>query len=89
MTKPSQNPPVYVLGGGINALAVVRNLGRHGVLVNWVVERKKEAFHSRYCREIIEVPQIEKDIHALIGFLDDPVRRRPIAVFCLGVLPCR
>jgi len=67
--------PAYVLGGGTNGLGVVRNLGRHGVLVYCVVERHEQVEYSKFCRKCYIVPNIEKSGAILRKFLHDVGRR--------------
>src|SRR3954465_5374149 len=45
-------PPAVVLGGEVNALSVIRDLGRLGVTVYAIGEGDACTRHSRYCRWI-------------------------------------
>jgi D-aspartate ligase len=62
------NIPAYVLGGGMNGLNVVRNLGRNGVEVHWVAERPEHIFHSKFCKKVHIIPNIETDNCVLKNF---------------------
>lgn len=42
--------PVIVLGGGLTGLGVARTLGRRGIDVYLVVDRKDQAIFSKYCK---------------------------------------
>lgn len=42
--------PVIVLGGGLTGLGLVRTLGRRGIDVYLVVDRKDEVVFSKYCK---------------------------------------
>ena len=61
--------PAYVLGGGINGLGVVRNLGRNGVTVYCVVEKHEQAIYSKFCKKSYVVPNIERNSSILRDFL--------------------
>jgi len=61
--------PAIVFGGGINGLGVVRNLGRNGVTVYCVVEKKEEVIYSKFCDKYYIVPHIEEDKSVLRKFL--------------------
>lgn len=50
--------PVCVLGGGLTGLGVVRTLGRRGLDIYLVVDRKDQAIFSRYCKESHIVPEL-------------------------------
>lgn len=52
--------PAIVFGGDINGLAVVRNLGRNGVTVYCIVDRKDPVTYSRFCKKYYIIPHIEE-----------------------------
>lgn len=69
-------PPVIVLGGGANALSIVRSLGRIGVTVHAINAPKAHAPYSRYCRPL---PTPAGDAPAawteyLLGSASEPLR---------------
>lgn len=59
--------PAIVLGGGINGLGMVRNLGKSGVPVFCVCKTVDPAFFSRYCLKRFLIHSFEED--ALRRFL--------------------
>ncbi len=61
--------PVVVLGGGLTALGVERNLGRNGIDVCLVLEKKDMAMYSKYCHKYFIVPKISHDREKLKVFL--------------------
>jgi len=61
--------PVVIIGGMENALGVIRNLGRNGIDVYCVVDKKDEAVYSKYCKEYFVFPGITYDICKLKSFL--------------------
>ena len=63
--------PAIVFGGGMNGLGVVRNLGRNGVTVSCVAERKDQVIYSRYCKEYYIIPKIQESKSVLRKFLVD------------------
>jgi len=63
--------PAFVLGGGMNGLGVVRNLGRNGVTVYSVVERHEQVIYSKFCKKSYIVPNIEKNTSILRQFFVD------------------
>ncbi|MGD8506733.1 MAG: hypothetical protein PVF15_08745 [Candidatus Bathyarchaeota archaeon] len=67
--------PAVVIGGGVNGLGVIRNLGRSGVDVYCVVENKNEAVYSRYCKEYFIFPRAERGSQELMTFLNRFKRR--------------
>jgi D-aspartate ligase len=51
--------PAIVLGGGaITGLGAIRSLGRTGVTVYYMDEKKSEAIHSKYCKKYFIFPEI-------------------------------
>ena len=68
--------PAYVLGGGINGLGVVRNLGRNGVPVHCIVERSDQVLYSKYCKKCYIIPNIETDPFILRNFFTNPQRQK-------------
>lgn len=61
--------PAIVIGGGVTGLGIIRNLGRNGVDVYCVVERKDEAICSKYCKEYFVFPGVETSLEQLKTFL--------------------
>ena len=47
--------PVIVLGGGINGLGVIRNLGSNGIDVFCAAGKKDMVAYSKYCKNFILV----------------------------------
>jgi predicted ATP-grasp superfamily ATP-dependent carboligase len=66
--KKYENPAV-VIGGGVTGLGIIRNLGRNGVDVYCVVDRKNEAIFSKYCKKFFVLPGVEHDLNKLKAFL--------------------
>jgi predicted ATP-grasp superfamily ATP-dependent carboligase len=64
-----------VIGGAINGLGVIRNLGRNGVDVCCLVDKKDEAVYSRYCKEYFVLPGVDRDFQQLATFLTKFERR--------------
>ncbi len=60
---------VVVLGGGLTGLGVERNLGRNGIKVHLVLEKKDITIYSKYCNKYYIVPKIYQDIEDLKSFL--------------------
>lgn len=51
--------PTIVLGGGATTgLGAIRSLGRAGVTVYYMDEKKSEAIHSKYCKKYFIFPKI-------------------------------
>jgi len=63
------NPAILFGPDSINGLGLVRNLGRNGVKVYCVAEKKNEIAFSRYCRRFFVVPRIEGNKEVLRAFL--------------------
>lgn len=63
------NPAILFGAPVITGLGVARSLGRSGVRVYCVSERKSELAFSRYCARYFAVPQIESDKQVLKKFL--------------------
>jgi len=63
--------PAIVIGGGVNALGVIRNLGRNGVDVYCVVDKKDEAVYSKYCKGYFVFPGIEQSKEKSRAFLTE------------------
>jgi len=57
--------PGIVLGGGVTALGSVRTLGRAGVPVFCLNERKSEAIYSKYCKKYFIFNNIQKNKETL------------------------
>jgi D-aspartate ligase len=67
--KKFKVPTILFGGGSINALGVLRNLGKNRVKVYYVEEEKNEAVFSRYCKKSFIVPGIYGDSGRLRNFL--------------------
>ena len=67
--------PAIVIGGGVNGLGVIRNLGRNGVDVYCLIDKKDEAVYSRYCKEYFVLPGVGRDFQQLRAFLTKFERR--------------
>ncbi|PVX24956.1 MAG: hypothetical protein CW691_06070 [Candidatus Bathyarchaeum sp.] len=65
------NSPAIVIGGGVNALGVIRNLGRNGIDVYCVVEKKDEAIYSKYCKGYYVFPGIAQSKEKVKTFLTE------------------
>ena len=61
--------PAVVIGGGVNGLGIIGNLGRNGVDVYCVVNKKNEAVYSKYCKKYFVSPGVEHDLQKLTIFL--------------------
>ena len=61
--------PAVVIGGGVNGLGIIRNLGRIGVNVYCVVDEKDVAVYSKYCRGYFVFPGVGRDLQKLRIFL--------------------
>lgn len=68
-SKNKPNIPAMVVGGGMNGLGVARNLGRNGVRIYYVDNRKTELAYSKYCKEYFINPQIQKHKEEFENFL--------------------
>lgn len=60
---------VVVIGGGINGLGIVRNIGRFGIDVICVVEKKDFACKSRYISSIVVNPKLSTDPKSILDSL--------------------
>ena len=58
-----------MIGGGVNGLGIIRNLGRNGVDVYCVVDKKDAAVYSRYCKRYFVFPGVGRDLQKLKTFL--------------------
>ena len=73
--------PVIVLGGGLTGLGVARTLGRRGIDICMIVDKKDEATFSRYCKRSFIVPKLRFDREVLKDILRNICRsisRRPV-----------
>ena len=61
--------PAIVVGGGISALQMIRNLGRNNVDVYSLTEQIDEANLSRYCKGYFNFPEVEHGFSELDSFL--------------------
>ncbi|MCJ7424822.1 hypothetical protein MUP01_11240 [Candidatus Bathyarchaeota archaeon] len=86
-------PAILFGGDSVNALGVLRNLGRNGVAVYYVTDRKTEAVFSRYCKRSFVIPNIERDRKILMTFLTNFEKKIGSSavifsgsdMFCLGL----
>jgi predicted ATP-grasp superfamily ATP-dependent carboligase len=69
MEIPPFNCPVLVIGGGVNALGILRNLGRNGIDTFYVSGSETIALHSRYCNGYTIFPGIQDSQQKLEYFL--------------------
>ena len=53
--------PALIIGGGINALGVMRNLGRNGIEVYCVNDKKDETAYSKYCKRHYVFPELNNE----------------------------
>ena len=66
----SYSIPAVVIGGGVNGLGVIRNLGRNGIDVYCAVDTKDDmAIYSKYCKGYFVCPSVENDLQILNDFL--------------------
>ena len=64
--------PAVVIGGGVNGLGVIRNLGRNGIDVYCAVDKKDDmAIYSKYCKGYFIYPGVENDLQVLNEFLKE------------------
>jgi len=68
--KRYENPAI-ILGGGMTGLGVERNLGRNGVDVYLVLEKKDIAMYSKYCKKYFIIPRIHRDKERLGAFFTE------------------
>jgi D-aspartate ligase len=61
--------PAIVFGGGMNGLGVVRNLGRNGIDVYCVVDKKDPVINSVFCGKCYVVSHIQESVSVLRAFL--------------------
>lgn len=67
----SKEIPAVVIGGGLNGLGVMRNLGRNGIDVYCAVDKKSDiAIYSKYCKGYFVCPNLENDLQLLKAFLN-------------------
>lgn len=74
---------VLVFGGGINALGIVRNLGRQGVNVYSIVDRIDPVIFSRYCKGWYMIPKFSERKDVIKSFLSQFSHAvgKPVLVF--------
>jgi len=65
------NVPAIVLGGGINGLGIVRNLGKEGIDVYCVVDRIDPVAFSKYCRKHFVIPDFRERKDLIKSFLTE------------------
>lgn len=73
--------PAIVLGGGLTGLGVARTLGRRGIDICMIVDKRDEATFSRYCKRSFIVPKLRYDREVLEAILRNICRsmsRRPV-----------
>ena len=61
--------PAIVFGGDINALGILRNLGREGIPVHCVLESADPAVYSKYCRGYYVLPNFSHRPDSVRSFL--------------------
>lgn len=61
--------PALVLGGGITGLGAIRSLGRTGINVYHVDDKKTLAIYSKYCKRYFIAPKISQDKEELKSVL--------------------
>jgi predicted ATP-grasp superfamily ATP-dependent carboligase len=61
--------PAIVLGGGMNGLGVIRNLGRNGVNVYCIVDKNDPVISSGFCTKSHVVSHIQESASVLRAFL--------------------
>jgi predicted ATP-grasp superfamily ATP-dependent carboligase len=73
--------PALIIGSGVNALGILRNLGRLGIDVYCVDESWSEAFSSRYCKGYAVIPGIGRDLEKfrrVVQRFTDSVTHAPV-----------
>jgi len=56
--KKFRNPALVLGGGATTGLGAIRSLGRAGVTVYYMDEKKSKAIYSKYCKEYLIFPKI-------------------------------
>jgi predicted ATP-grasp superfamily ATP-dependent carboligase len=86
MDSPFSNYPVLVIGGSVNALGILRNLGRNGIDVYYVSGSQTIALHSKFCKGYSVIPGIQDNVQKLEVFLQQFTEkmRTKIVVFPTG-----
>ena len=56
--KKFRNPAIVLGGGGTTGLGAIRSLGRAGIPVYYLDDKKSEAIYSRYCKKYFISPKI-------------------------------
>ncbi|UCH36974.1 MAG: hypothetical protein JSV76_04600 [Candidatus Bathyarchaeota archaeon] len=69
MNSPYSDYPVLIIGGSVNALGILRNLGRNGIDAFYVSGSQTVAIHSKYCKGYAIGPGIQDNIQKLDVFL--------------------
>jgi predicted ATP-grasp superfamily ATP-dependent carboligase len=70
--------PAIVIGGGYNALGVIRNLGQQGVDAYCVLPNQDQfAQVSKYCQGYAVVPRLEDDPETMRQWLNTVTRQAP------------
>ncbi|MER3410964.1 MAG: ATP-grasp domain-containing protein, partial [Thermoleophilia bacterium] len=62
-------PPVALLGGSANAVSVARSLGRMGVQVHAVADRRTQVSFSRFCSSFTVAGAPASVYHAWLDWL--------------------
>lgn len=75
-----------VLGSGVTALGVIRNLGRQGIKIVALTDKDNFSMHSKYISTARIVPHLRSDPEMLLIELQRIVQNNPGTRFCL--LPC-
>lgn len=70
MSGKFENPAILFGGESITGLGVLRNLGKNGVAIYYVAERKSEVIFSKYCKGYFIIPRIEHDKEVLKNFFE-------------------
>ncbi len=84
--RTQQEAHALILGQGINALGVLRNLGRAGIKAYCIAEKDSFAFKSKYCeRSYIDKTLFNDESH-LLEVLINVAEQIKAPLFC--IIPC-
>jgi D-aspartate ligase len=75
-------PPVVLLGGSTNAVSVARSLGRMGVQVYAIAERRTQVAYSRFCSSFTVVGARGSVTETWLGWLLESAPRRAVVIPC-------
>ena len=67
--KKFRNPAIVLGGGATTGLGAIRSLGRAGVAVYYLDDKKSEAIYSRYCKKYFISPKISHNKEELTRIL--------------------